>query len=247
MKPYRKIIVPLGLIGNDEGAISWASKVYDLAESAEVVFFHAYKVPEMPSAATEKHPWLLDPIDSQLVDEMKKLVQKHWGDDDTVAIRYKAVEDKSPLFALLREIRDFNAYLVVIGKKAFKSDIAVHLALKVPCSIISVPKMSKAKLDKIMLKTSFSDHSQEALDIGIAFAEAADMKAIDSLNVFSLGTMSHRVTSPDSIPLENAVKRRGIRNESVSSGIITQSETTPVITTKIRVADQNFLSDLIGA
>lgn len=50
---------------------------------------------------------------------------------------------------------------------------------------------------KILVPTDFSKISRNALDVAVAFSESEGVTKIDSLHVFNLGNVHHKVTLPE--------------------------------------------------
>lgn len=198
MKRYKKVIVPLDLSAADFGALSWASKISHLAESHEVLFIHTIDMPEVPQKALEKYPWLAEPIEETVLKKMTDLVAQRWEGRQETEHRFKVLKHSSPLLSILHATLEEDPDLIIIGREAFGRDIAIRLARKAACSVMSVPAGSEAKLQRILVPTDFSECSKAALDVGIAFVEAAGIDTVDSLHVYSLGNFSHRVALPES-------------------------------------------------
>ncbi len=197
MKRYKKLLVPLSLQAGDSIAIKWAAKISHLAESQEVLFCHNLELPELPETALEKYPWLKAPLDSQVSDQMEKLVDAHWNGREEAHLDYLVTSKSSAVFSILEAVLDQETDLVVVSQQSFGRDLPIRLARKAPCSVMALPDQEEIALNHIMVPTDFSTYSEAALDVGLAFAEAEGLAQLDSVHIFNLGNFSHRVTLPE--------------------------------------------------
>lgn len=197
MKRYKRIVVPLGLRELDQGAISWASRIASLADTEHVLFIHALNAPDFPEQTKAKYPWLLAPLDETIRQKMKDLVNQTWENNSKMNISFEVVNSKSESIAILEAVVEDDSDLIIIGRGAFGGGMAVKLARKSPCSVMSVPTDHAKKLERILVPTDFSEFSRNALDVATAFAESEQLTKIDSLHVFNIGTVHHKVTLPE--------------------------------------------------
>lgn len=197
MKRYKRLIVPLGLRDLDKGAISWAARIAKLASTEHILFIHAQDAPDFPEATKAKYPWLLSPLDETLREKMEAEVSSVWEDLPGTTLSYEITKTKSEPIAILEAIIRDDSDLLIIGRGAFGGGMAVKLARKAPCSVMAVPTTESKKLQRILVPTDFSEPSRYALEVAISFAQSEGPAHIDSLHVFNLGTVSHRVTLPE--------------------------------------------------
>lgn len=197
MNRYKRIIVPLGLRDLDKGAISWAAHIAKLANTENVHFIHALNAPDFPDETKAKYPWLLAPLDETIREKMEAEVHSAWEDIPGTTISYEVAKTKSESIAILEAVIRDDSDLIIVGRGAFGGGMAVKLARKSPCSVMAVPADRAKKLERILVPTDFSDLSRNAMDVAVAFAEAEKLSRIDSLHVFNLGTVHHKVTLPE--------------------------------------------------
>ncbi len=197
MKRYKRLIVPLGLRDLDAGAICWASRISTLAGSESVLFVHALNAPDFPEKAKAKYPWLMNPLDETVQERMHSLVQDHWSGNPDTEIRYEVATGKSDAIAILEAIIRDDSDLVIVGRGAFGGGMAVKLARKSPCSVMSVTTDHADKLERILVPTDFSELSRNALDVATAYAASEGIARIDGVHVFNLGNVHHKVTIPE--------------------------------------------------
>lgn len=197
MKRFKRLIVPLNLVDADASVIKWAAKVSHLARTSEVNFVHAVEVPDIPQHVKEKYPWLLEPLDEAVFQRMRSLVNLYWDGHPKTELNYRVTQDVSVVLAILRVVVSQESDLVILSRYGQGIDLAIRLARKAPCSIMSIPVDHPVKLDRILVPTDFSAYSAAALDVGLAFAEASGHNELDSVHVFDLGLYSHKVMLPE--------------------------------------------------
>jgi nucleotide-binding universal stress UspA family protein len=190
-------LVPLSLTGGDAGALAWAGRISRLAGSREVVFCHAAEAMDIPEGIRRKYPFLLDPLEEMLRGRMEELVRGSWAGPEGVELKFRVEKNVSEVYAVLNAVVEHASDLVVVGREAFGSGLAVRLARKAPCSVMAVPEGADAAMERILVPTDFSDNSLAALDVAVAFAEAGGLASIDSLHVCELGPYTHRLTVPE--------------------------------------------------
>ncbi|MEX0322751.1 MAG: universal stress protein [Puniceicoccaceae bacterium] len=196
MNRYQKIKVPLSLLDGDEEVIHYAGMVSRLAESAEVEFVHMVETPEIPGSVKEKYPWLLEPLDDMLLKKMEGLVREKWDGHEKTELKFVVQQRENLVMSILAGILEQDSDLVIVGRESFGGDLAVRLARKASCSVMSVPAGYKEELARIIVPTDFSEYSSQALDVGLAFGEAAGLAFIESVHVYNIGKYSHRITLP---------------------------------------------------
>jgi len=197
MKQYKRIIVPLGLMDLDRGAISWASRIAGLAGTEHVLFIHALNAPDFPDETMAKYPWLLAPLDETIRQKMEDLVHANWTQKPATEISFEVAKGKSDTIAILEAVLLDDSDLIIVGRGAFGGGMAVKLARKAPCSVMCVTPHPVGRLERILVPTDFSELSRNALDVATAFAASEGLTRIDSVHVFNIGTVHHKVALPE--------------------------------------------------
>ncbi len=197
MKCYKRLIVPLGLRDLDKGAICWASRISELADSEHVLFIHALDAPDFPEATKARYPWLMAPLDESIQEKMNSLVEDYWTGNPSAKLSFEVATAKSDSIAILEAIIRDDSDLVILGRGSFGGGMAVKLARKSPCSVMAIPTDHAKKLNRILVPTDFSDQSRNALDVAVAYAGSEGLTNIDTVHVFNLGTVHHKVSLPE--------------------------------------------------
>lgn len=176
--------------------IHYAGMVSRLAKSAEVEFVHMVEAPEIPSSVKDKYPWLMDPLDDMLLKKMERDVRSSWEGHEGTELKFTVQKGENMVMTILSGILEQESDLVIVGRESFSGDLAVRLARKASCSVMSIPAGFKEELGRIIVPTDFSEYSSQALDVGLAFGEAAGLAFIESVHVYNIGKYSHRITLP---------------------------------------------------
>ena len=79
--------------------------------------------------------------------------------------------------------------LVVMSRKPLEKSsgkLSEKLTRKAPCSVLMIPEGNESKITKVAVAVDFSEHSADAMDVGIAFASAASIAEIVCLHVYNV-------------------------------------------------------------
>jgi nucleotide-binding universal stress UspA family protein len=187
MHQYKQLLVAMNADEHDEATLRYAAVISRMAESERVFFVHVVKL-DVPKNVLDEYPALLNMIQDDAKDKMKKLIKKHFKDYSDAIIEYEVVNG-SPLMEIIRKIREKKVDLVITGEDSVeevKRKLPEKLIRKSPCSVLSVPKGSKPEINKILAPLDFSPHSAETLDVALAFGRAAHLLEIDTLHAYSV-------------------------------------------------------------
>ncbi len=175
MYRYERLLVPVGFEAPDPFVIRYAGLVSRMACSKEVVFVHVSQDHDVPGWMRGRFPELARTRkDSQA--ELEALVDREFQGGPTPQVRY-AVLDGVPLMEILRQVREQNSDLVLVGRKRDRQEagnMAERLARKAPCSVLVVPEGTQSKITSIVVGVDFSENARDALDAVVAFASAAE-------------------------------------------------------------------------
>ncbi len=189
MYRFKRILVGLELQHSDQFTIEYAAKITRMAKSEKIYFLHVTGNLDIPEEIQRKYPDLLEPKDEADKDIMKQLVAKYFirGYPETELVFN--VDEGNPVPELLRRAKQKLIDLVILGKKhdPLSTQITEKIVRKAPCSVMIVPKGSKALIEKVLVPVDFSEYSEDAMDKAIAFASIASRKPpIQSLHVYSV-------------------------------------------------------------
>jgi nucleotide-binding universal stress UspA family protein len=252
MKRFKKLLVPIGLRDLDEGAIRWAARISILAESEEVVFVHAYDVPDVSEETKARYPWLMAPLDEIVGEKMRGLVESCWEGNPGIKMLFEIIPTASDSSAVLGMAVRRDSDLIVVGRGAFESGIAVKLARKAPCSVMAIPSNEAGKLERILVPTDFSDNSRGALDLAVAFAAEGGISTIELVHVFNLGATHRIITLPEAEQLALAkdisgdVSRRfleetDLRGIEVEMRIVSEKYVPKAVNRMVRELDADLV------
>lgn len=188
MYRYKKLMVALNLDDNDAMLIQYAGFVSKMANSSDIYFVHVSDSFDIPDEIKKIYPEIISPVDKAAQGRMQTYVEKIFDGPENATLHYKAVEG-SRLGTLVSYSQQYDIDLMVIshctGDTPVKGCYSEKVARKAFCSVMIIPPGTPAvRLDDILVSTDFSDHSQDSLDVGSAFAKAAGIASIDVLNIF---------------------------------------------------------------
>ncbi len=183
MYRYRNVLVGLSLTDRDKNVLRYAGLVCRMAGSERVKFAHLFRAPmthgEYFPDAMPDLPVSVGEMEQDLRSSVHRWFRGPRGIDVTCT-----VEDGNPLYELLNKARSQDIDLLVVGQDRRGSSMAEKLARKAPCSVLIVPPDTEPAIGRILAPVDFSDRSADALDVAVAFADAAGGAAIRCLNVY---------------------------------------------------------------
>lgn len=186
---YKRLLVGLGLDSYDHALIRYASLVSRMSHSEQVQFTHVFRGPRTTEvyfeelSASFKNPFerALRAMREDMDQEVGDLFEGPPGVDASVMLT-----QGDPLRKLLMLARGAESDLVVVGKDHDGGTLAEKLTRKAPCSVLIVPSEASPRVRRVMVPIDFSDHAADAVDAGLAFAEAAGLRQVHLVHVYSL-------------------------------------------------------------
>lgn len=188
MYRYERLLVGLKLNESDESTLQYAAKITRMAQSKKVYFVHIAETFDLPQSIKQKLPEAVAPVDEVAMDKLREVVETYFVDfHSSVEIDY-VVREGNPLTELLQLAHQKWVDMVVVGKSTKAGRLlAEKVARKAPCSVCIIPRGAAALITKILTPIDFSEYSQEAMDVAIAFASTARQQPnIYCLHVFSI-------------------------------------------------------------
>lgn len=165
--------------------LAWASRVTRLAESEEVIFTYA-------SVKGEERR--VTPV---LESDLRKRVETHWQGGPRTKLTFHVLKGTGEKLETLHLALMEKVDLVIVARYAFGQDMAIRLARKAPCSVMSIPEDGTDALRKIVVPNDFSEYALTALDVALAFAEAQGLESVENIHVYDLGNRRHHSFLPD--------------------------------------------------
>ena len=211
MYRYKKIMICLNLDDYDANLIQYAGILSKMAESDEIHFVHVSDTFDVPDEIKKIYPELASPLESAAEKRMKQIVEKYFNGHENSKLIYSPLEG-SLLGLLISYTKKHDIDLLVVGHhgddRAENNSLAEKLARKAFCSVMIVPRQIKPLLNRILVAIDFSDYSLNALDVGSAFAKAAQLDHIYVINNYQVPSGHHKTGKSyeefDDIMLENA-------------------------------------------
>lgn len=186
MYRYKKILVDLTLTDEDAAILHYAALVSHMAHSEEIYFAHVTDTLDLTEALRQRYPELLRPMGDYVQTDMKKRVQAHFDGYPETNIQYR-VSEGAPLYELLRLARLNDIDLLIVSSDAGRiGGLSEKLARKAPCSVLIVPPTAQPEITSVLVPIDFSSHATDAMDVGLAFASAADVDKIHALHAYGI-------------------------------------------------------------
>lgn len=184
MNRFQNLLVSLSLKDEDRAALSWAGEVARLAGSAQITALHTWTPVDVPAELQQRYPWLMEPGTENLRARMQEIVARDLRLPDDTGLVCE-VQQGSALGEVLEMAEQGEVDLVICGRGDEGMRISEKLARKAPCSVLSVPSVAPQQVRRILVAIDFSDYSNEALEIALAFARAAGAR-LTLLHAFTI-------------------------------------------------------------
>lgn len=192
MYRYKRLMVGIEFGANDESTLRYAAMVSRLAKSEKIYFVHVVRsLDNIPVNLLTEYLNSKEPMDEFIKHQMKKIVTKVIGGHLDPEVEYDVAEG-SLLLELLRRVKQKGIELLLIGKKREDVRLPVKLARKAFCSVLAIPRGFEPKLNNILVTVDFSEHSRDAMEVGVAFAAAGGRQSIQCLHVYDGPTGYHK-------------------------------------------------------
>lgn len=194
MYRYKRLLVALSMSERDGTTVLYAGMITRIAESEKIYFARVSESLDLPEDLCCEYPELEEPLDEAETHVMEEVVKEHFDGPPGIEISHE-VPEGSEIVELLRLAKQKNIDLVIVGVdpdvKGHRT-LAEKLARKAPCSVLMVPKGSKAEIRKILVPVDFSQHTQDTMDVAVAFATAAKLGAVECLHAYRVPPGFHK-------------------------------------------------------
>ena len=187
MHRFKDVTVAVGLDGRDRTLVEYAELVAFMAHSDRVRFVHVRPTASSLTALYPEFAALPNEVDPEIRRQLEALAAEEFHGPTNTHVEAEVVEG-NPLAELLRTTRDAAVDLLVVGKDREGGTLAEKLARKAPCSVLIVPEEVPAQVERVLVPVDFSDHAADAVDVAVAFAEAAALTEIHVLHVYGVPT-----------------------------------------------------------
>jgi nucleotide-binding universal stress UspA family protein len=162
-----------------------------MARSEKIYFVHVAPNLEIPESVRAQFPELGEPVDETALASLRELVTKHFVNAyENTDLEFRVIEGEV-LQELLKSAKANSIDLIITGKNREQeiSSLPEKIARKAPCSVLIIPENTEAIITKVLVPLDFSEHSQRAMDVAVAFASTALRKPpIHCLNVYRVPT-----------------------------------------------------------
>jgi len=188
MYRYQRLIVVLSRESEFEDLIRYADLVARLAVSKAIVFLLVAPPAHVPKEIQKKYPNLPNPETELQALDLRRRLERFKADFSGIDVSFEVLRG-NPVTEVLGWARKDQADLILVSRKFDDRNstfLAEKITRKAPCSVLVLPDQFEPGIRKVLVPVDFSEHSIDALEVGIAFAASAGLKKIYVLNVYSV-------------------------------------------------------------
>lgn len=196
MYRYKNVLVGLGADQHDPSLIRYAGLVARMAQSERVTFAHVAQaavpelVPHGDSVPASGEGYAAEEL-KQLRADLEKTVQESFEKPPGVHVQTE-LHGGAVLDEMLALTRSLETDLVLVGQGTHDGAFAEKLARKAPCSVLVVPTEAAPAIQRVLVPVDFSEHAADAVDVAVAFADAAGLGEVHLLHVYGAPTKGKR-------------------------------------------------------
>jgi nucleotide-binding universal stress UspA family protein len=185
MYRYSNILVGVSAGESDDTLVRYAELVSFMAQSERVRFVHVAPSPTAFSDLYSDYAHSYSSAVSELDEHIDTLVGEKFVGPQGVSVSSEVVEG-APLAELLRITKEEDMDLLIVGRDQRGGTLAEKLARKAPCSVLIVPPEGPTVIEHVLVPVDFSSHAADAVDVAVAFAEAAGLEEVHLLHVYDV-------------------------------------------------------------
>jgi nucleotide-binding universal stress UspA family protein len=185
MYRYKKLLVGVGLDDHDDTLIRYAELVSFMAQSEEARFVHVYPAAVAFSDLYAEYARTHHGAMVGLREHLETLIGERFVGPQGIHVECDIVEG-APLAELLRTAKNEDVDLLIVGRDHRGGTLAEKLARKAPCSVLIVPPEGPTVIERVLVPIDFSSHAADAVDVAVAFAEAAGLEEVHLLHVYDV-------------------------------------------------------------
>jgi nucleotide-binding universal stress UspA family protein len=169
---YKKIVVCLDLSDMDETLIRFADSFSKIYDSTDVYFINVIRNFQVPDDLLKEVPDIYEKVKAEREDNLKSKVCDILQLSEGCRYFFEVLQGNTSK-QILKYGLEKEADLIIVGNKADgkSSGVAVQrIARRASCSLLILPRDSKADLHKILVPSDFSDYSTIALQEAVHIA-----------------------------------------------------------------------------
>lgn len=185
MYRYKKLLTGVKLDEHDDVLVRYAELVSFMAQSEEARFVHVFPAAAAFSDLYAEYARTHQSAMTDLNSHLSTLIDEKFVGPQGIRVDCEIVEG-APLAEMLRIAKDGDVDLLVVGRDRRGGTLAEKLARKAPCSVLIVPPDGPAVIERVLVPVDFSSHAADAVDVAVAFAEAAKLEEVHLLHVYDV-------------------------------------------------------------
>jgi nucleotide-binding universal stress UspA family protein len=179
MYDINRVLICLDLSNLDEVLMKYTAMLDKFMKLEKIYMLHVSKDLELEEEITSKHPDLIAPLDETIEREIKRSADAIFAGLDT-EIEIEVLEG-DPFEKVLRWSKVKEIDLMVMGRKEDMDGsgfFPVKMANLLLCSILFVPEIAIAKIEKILVPFDFTEFSDFALEEALFIKEKYNAEVI---------------------------------------------------------------------
>ncbi len=205
MKQFKNVLVLLNFDESDLLTLKYATLISNLAQSDRFYFTHITESFDIPENILKIYPELSGTIEEHAVGKIQQFVRKNFKGADSLKIECidvtcthgsgYIVKEGIPLDELIKLNVEKDIDLVIFSydqKNEESVDFAKRVIRKTYCSVLALCGKADGEYKDILVPVDFSEHSQDAVKLAIAFAKANRIKKINTINVYDVPPGFHK-------------------------------------------------------
>lgn len=185
MYRYKNVLAGVKLDDRDDVLVRYAELVSFMAQSEEARFVHVFPTATAFSDLYTEYAHTHQGALAELRVHLSGLVEEKFVGPQGIRVDCEIVEG-APLAELLRITKNEDVDLLIVGRDERGGTLAEKLARKAPCSVLIVPPNGPTVIERVLVPVDFSDHAADAVDVAVAFTEAAGLDEVHLLHVYDV-------------------------------------------------------------
>lgn len=192
----RQALVAAKLDSSDEVVLNYLDFFTEFIPTESIYFLHVLPQFDLFNITVERSAQSLISnieLNEGLINRMDAEIKGRMSKDKAVKISFD-VREGNPLEELLRDTKELEADLVVIGQRSGTNRhgiLAKNLARKINCKALIIPDLARPKITKILAPIDFSAYSGRALQTAVALSKQLPTPTqVIALNVYDMPNLS---------------------------------------------------------
>lgn len=189
----KKLIVCLDQTDLDDTLIEFSSFIAKVNQTKKIYFVNVIKNLTIPKEVLAEFPNLVESMISERTATMQEHVERVFKNKKNIDLHF-IVKEGSLSKKILKLAEEKSTDMILIGRKVKLPGTGIaslRLARRASCSLLIVPEGAKAKVDKLLVPSDFSEYSKDALEEAIIISKKHNQAEIICQNVYNVPSGYH--------------------------------------------------------